>query len=411
MIETTGFRLDNGLRVVHNYMPSTAMVAVVTLYDVGARDEHSDHTGLAHLFEHLMFGGSQNVDDFDGELQKAGGTSNAWTSNDFTVFYDVVPVHNLETVFRLESDRMLRPALSDKSIDVQRSVVIEEFKQRCLNQPYGDRSHLLRSAAFTVHPYSWPVIGKSPDHIRDVSREEIIRFFDEHYGPDSAVIAVCGNVSAEEVRRLVEKWYGDIPARNIASRNLPQEPPQTAPRLVEASGNVPSTTITLAWKMDGYGTPGYYAADLLTDVMANGHASRFYRQLMMESGQFANVDASIWGSEEPGLLMVNATLLHKGERAEKEALDSIWQQLDRLIAEAPSDYELQRVLNRNESTVTFNNMSYLNKAINLARCEIHGININDEMKPYLSVSPQDIQRTALEIFNPDRLTTVIYRPA
>lgn len=411
MIETSRFQLSNGLRVIHNYDPTTAMVAVVTLYDVGARDEDPALTGIAHLFEHLMFGGSINVADFDGELQRAGGVSNAWTSNDFTVFYDILPAQNIETALRLESDRMLMPALSDKAIDVQRSVVIEEFKQQCLNQPYGDRSHFLRKTAFTRHPYSWPVIGKEPSHVQNATKKEITDFFEKHYAPNNAVIAISGNVTAEEAARLIEKWYSEIPARQVARRNYPAEPPQTEARLVEAAGHVPSLSLTMAWKMDGYATLGYRAADTITDILANGNASRFYRDLLIGTNLFTEIDAAILGSEEPGLLLVNAKLTENSETALSKAVEAIDRQIDRLVNEDVSDYELQRVLNRMESNLTFNNISYLSKAIALAQHEYHGENINDAMKPYRQLTPADIRLEAKKIFDPSKQTRLIYRPS
>ena len=211
MIETTRFELGNGLRFVHNYDGNTAMVAVNVLYNVGARDERGDLTGLAHLFEHLMFGGSVNIPDFDGAIERAGGKNNAWTSNDFTNFYDILPAQNAETAFWLESDRMLSPSFADRTLEVQRSVVTEEFKQQCLNRPYGDLSHHLRKLVYTAHPYSWPVIGKTPEHIARVTPQDTREFFFSHYAPNNAVVAVSGNITAEETRRLAEKWFGDIP--------------------------------------------------------------------------------------------------------------------------------------------------------------------------------------------------------
>lgn len=411
MIETTRFILPNGLRVVHNYDPSTAMAAVVTLYNVGARDERPEQTGIAHLFEHLMFGGSLNVKDFDGELQRAGGSSNAWTSNDFTMFYDVLPAQNIETALRIESDRMLQPALSEKAIDVQRHVVVEEFKQQCLNVPYGDRSHYLRKSAFIVHPYSWPVIGKVPEHIMGVTRDDAMRFFNTHYAPNNAVIAVSGNVRAERLAELIEKWYGDIPAREIAPRDYPAEPEQKETRYAEAFGNVPATMLTLAWKMDGYGTPEYYAADLLTDVMANGNASRFYRKVLMESELFTELDASILGSEEPGLLLINAKLNDISDEAVKRALEKINEQIVDLTENGITDYELQRVVNRLDSTMTFNNINYVAKAMSLARHELHNEDINKAMEPYRRICAADIKATARKIFSPERLTQLTYRCA
>lgn len=410
MIETTRFELANGLRVVHNYDGNTAMVAVNVLYNVGARDEDSNLTGLAHLFEHLMFGGSVNIPDFDGAIERAGGRNNAWTSNDFTNFYDVVPAHNAETAFWLESDRMLSPSFSDRTLEVQRSVVTEEFKQQCLNRPYGDMSHHLRKMAYTVHPYGWPVIGKTPEHIAKVTQDDVRRFFFSHYAPNNAVVAVSGNITAEETRRLAGKWFGDIPRREIAPRDYPAEPEQHGARHAEASGHVPSTDITIAYPMEGYGTKQYYCADLLTDLMANGESSIFYRELLMESDLFTSVDASILGSEEPGLLMLNMRLRENGADNERRAIEAVNAKVKEIICRDFSAEHLTRAINRMESAMTFNNVSYLAKAQALAMCEFHGEDINEMITSYRRLTAADLRVAAMDIFRPERANTLIYRP-
>jgi predicted Zn-dependent peptidase len=411
MIETTRFELSNGLRVVHNHDRNTAMVAVNVLYNVGARDEDGDLTGLAHLFEHLMFGGSVNIPDFDGAIERAGGKNNAWTSNDFTNFYDVVPAQNAETAFWLESDRMLSPSFSERSLEVQRSVVTEEFKQQCLNRPYGDLSHYLRKMAYTVHPYGWPVIGKSPEHIARVTGEDTRDFFFSHYAPNNAVLSVSGNISAEETRRLAEKWFGDIPRREIRARDYAQEPAQTSPRHAEASGHVPQTDITIAYPMEGYGTKQYYCADLLTDLMANGESSIFYRELLMETDLFTSVDASIIGSEEPGLLMLNMRLRENGADNERRAIETVNAKVEDIMTRDFSERQLTRAINRMESAMTFNNVSYLAKAQVLAMCEYHNEDINGAISNYRVLTAEDLREAARGIFCQERANTLIYRPA
>ena len=287
--EVTHFTLDNGLRIVHQQDDSVAMATLNVLYDTGARDEDPEMTGMAHLIEHLMFSGSANVPDYDGELQMAGGVSNAWTSNDFTNFYCVLPAVNVETAFRLESDRMLAPAISEENLNIQRSVVIEEFKQQCLNQPYGDMWHHLRGMAYRVHPYRWPVIGLTPEHLERVSREDVTRFLDRRYSPANAVLAVMGNVSLDDTRRMARKWMGDIPPRPVAERTYRREPEVTAPRYAEAEGNVPQTAVVMCWPMDRYGTKAYHCADALTDVLSNGESSRFYRNLLVGTDLFLSL--------------------------------------------------------------------------------------------------------------------------
>lgn len=411
MIETTRFTLDNGLRVIHHSDPSTAMVAVNVLYNVGARDEKPDLTGLAHLFEHLMFGGSVNIEDFDGELEKAGGMSNAWTSNDFTNFYDVLPAHNAETAFWLESDRMLSLAFSDKSLEIQRNVVIEEFKQQCLNRPYGDMGHHLRRLAYTVHPYRWPVIGVAPEHIEKVTQEDVRKFFHSHYAPNNAILSVAGNITADETYELSEKWFGDIPRRAIVPRDYPVEPEQTSPRIAETTGNVPNTALNISFPMDRYGTDNYFAADLLTDLLANGQSSRFYRRLLMETNLFTEIDASILGCEEPGLLMINAKLTDGTAEGIRKATDAIDRQIEEMVETEISAYELTRAVNRMASATLFSSISYLSKAQMLAAHEYHGEDINTMIDRYRALSPADIRRCAAAIFNPAHRSTLIYHAA
>lgn len=409
-MEVTRFSLSNGLRVVHNRDASTAMVAVDVLYDVGSRDESPEMTGLAHLFEHLMFGGSINVTDFDGELQKAGGMSNAWTSNDFTNFYDVLPAHNVETAFWLESDRMLSLAFNERSLEVQRSVVIEEFKQQCLNRPYGDMDHHLRGVVYSKHPYRTPVIGKDFSHIEKVTIDDVKRFFESHYAPNNAILSVSGNVDEATVRRLAEKWFGDIPRRSIAPRAYAPEPFQTMPREKEVRGNVPLVALTMAYPMDGYGTKQYVAADLLTDLLANGPASRFYRRLTMSGGVFAEADASILGSEEPGMLLVNAKLQRGSDEDINEAIALLDRELGEVVENVASQHDLTRAVNRMESAAMFANLNYLSKAQTLAMAEYHGEDINRQIEKYRDLMPEDVRSAAREIIEPTRRSLLIYRP-
>lgn len=410
MIETNKLTLPNGLRVVHNYDGTTAMVAVDVLYGVGARYESPELTGLAHLFEHLMFGGSANIPDFDAAIERAGGKNNAWTSNDFTNFYDVVPAQNVETAFWLESDRMMGLAFSDKALEVQRSVVTEEFKQQCLNRPYGDESHHLRRLVYNEHPYRWPVIGKTPAHIAKVTQDDVRDFFYRFYGPDNAILSVSGNITFDHVRELAMKWFAPIPAIGFSRPVLPAEPAQESPRMAEATGRVPSTDIVMAYRMDGYGTDQYYAADLITDLLSNGQSSRFYRNLLVGTGLFSAVDASIIGSEDPGVLLIMGRLAAEGAAAEKDAVGAIERELKKLIDGDASERELTRAVNRMESAQMFDNLSYLAKAQNLALAEYHGEDINDNIAKYRAIDTDAIARHASDIFNPDNRSTLYYRP-
>lgn len=412
MIEHSTFTLDNGLRVIVNRDTSTAMAAVNLMYDVGARDEDPGHTGLAHLFEHLMFGGSAHVPEFDKVIERAGGYSNAWTGNDFTNFYEVLPAVNLDAALYLESDRMLSPTLSDRSLEVQRGVVTEEFKQQCLNRPYGDMSHHMRALAYTVHPYRYPVIGKEIAHITDVDADTVRRFFDTHYSPHRAVLAVSGNVTAEGVRRSAEHWFGDIPRRDVRPRSYAAEPPQTAPRSATVYGNAPVTAINVMYRMGGYSDPDYIPADLLSDILSNGRSSRLYRRLLLGTDLFASVDASILGSEEPGLFLINARLKPgAGDDTVRRAIDAIDSAVTALAgSEPPTQHELERVLNRYESTHTFNNISYQARATLLATAVMHGEDVNDIVPRYRAVTREQMAETARQLFVPEHRSTLIYKP-
>ena len=297
--------LDNGLRLVHSQDESTQMVALNILYNVGARDEDPEHTGFAHLFEHLMFGGSVNIPDYDMPLQLAGGENNAWTNNDITNYYLTVPRQNVETGFWLESDRMLSLDFSERSLEVQRGVVMEEFKQRCLNQPYGDVGHLLRPLAYQTHPYQWPTIGKELSHIANATLEEVKAFFFRFYAPNNAILAVTGNISFEEAVALTEKWFASIPRREVPLRNLPQEQEQTEERRLTVERNVPLDALFMAYHMPDHRHPDYYAFDILSDVLSNGRSSRLNQRLVQQKQLFSSIDAYISGSVDAGLFHIS----------------------------------------------------------------------------------------------------------
>lgn len=386
------------------------MAAVDVLYRVGSRFEHPSHTGMAHLFEHLMFGGSVHVGDFDLELSRAGGTSNAWTSPDFTNFYDVLPACNLETALWLESDRMMAPSLGAQSLEVQKQVVIEEFKETCLNRPYGDLDHALQSLAYREHPYRYPVIGKEFGHIAQVTEEDARLWHRTHYVPSNAVICVSGNVGLEEVRSAVEHWFGSLPLCPVPPALTVSEPLPESPRYSEMSGNVPQTVLTLAYPMASYGHPDYFAADLISDVLANGQSSRFYRELLLGTDLFTSVDASIQGTEDPGLFLIQARLRSNAPTAEDAALAAIGAQLDRMASERVGERELQRCLNRIESNRTFSTMTPLPIALTAAMAEMHGEHPDRFMEPYRLITPENLRASAERLFDPSRRLTLAYRP-
>lgn len=410
MIEYNTFTLSNGLRVVHNYDGATAMVALNVLYNVGARDESPELTGMAHLFEHLMFGGSVNVPEFDSAIENAGGMNNAWTSNDYTNFYDIVPAQNVETAFWVESDRMLSLAFSDKALEVQRHVVIEEFKQMCLNRPYGDMSHYLRAMIYKQHPYRYPVIGKEISHIEKVTQDDVREFFYSHYAPNNAVLAISGRISLDETKRLAQKWFEPIPQRDIAPRKYPQEPRQTEARMQEAKGNVPQLAMVKAYRMPGYGMPDYVESDVITDLLASGHSSRFYRNLLMKTGVFTEIDASIIGSDEPGFLMLNSKLTNNDATAIAQADKLMKEEVQRIIDGDVSEYELTRTINRFESNFMFSSMGFMAKAQSLANYVMHNEDINGVVARYRSITTDDISRVAKNIFDENNCSTLIYHP-
>lgn len=410
MIEYNTFTLSNGLRVVHNYDGATAMVALNVLYNVGARDESPELTGMAHLFEHLMFGGSVNVPEFDSAIENAGGMNNAWTSNDYTNFYDIVPAQNVETAFWVESDRMLSLAFSDKALEVQRHVVIEEFKQTCLNRPYGDMSHYLRAMIYKQHPYRYPVIGKEISHIEKVTQDDVREFFYSHYAPNNAVLAISGRISLDETKRLAQKWFEPIPQREIAPRKYPQEPRQTEARMQEAKGNVPQLAMVKAYRMPGYGMPDYVECDVITDLLASGRSSRFYRNLLMKTGVFTEIDASIIGSDEPGFLMLNSKLTNNDATAIAQADKLMKEEVQRIIDGDVSEYELTRTINRFESNFMFSSMGFMAKAQSLANYVMHNEDINGVVARYRSITTDDISRVAKNIFDENNCSTLIYHP-
>ncbi|WP_278584858.1 M16 family metallopeptidase [Coprobacter fastidiosus] len=409
MIRINKYCLSNGLRLIHHQDKETQMVALNLLYDVGSKDENPDRTGFAHLFEHLMFGGSVNIPDFDTPLQKAGGENNAWTSNDITNYYSVVPRQNVETAFWLESDRMLGLDFSEKSLSVQKQVVIEEFKQRNLNQPYGDIPLLIRPLAYKVHPYRWPTIGKRVEHIEQVKLEDVKSFFYKHYAPNNAILAVTGNISFEEAVDLTEKWFGTIERRDIESRNLPAEPIQKSARFQEVSRPVPLDSITKVYHMCRRMDKEYHCFDLLSDILSNGRSSRLFQQLVMDRKLFADIDASITGDIDAGLFMIKGKV-NKGISLE-EADRAIVEELRRLGENEVSAYELQKVVNKFESNDLFSNINYLNKATNLAYYELldRAENIDSEIEKYKGITSRMLKEVAERAFVEENSSTLYYR--
>lgn len=409
MIKINKTELSNGLRVVHSEDTTTQMVALNLLYKVGARDEDEQHTGFAHLFEHLMFGGSMNIPDYDIPVQEAGGENNASTNNDMTNYYITIPLQNVETAFWLESDRMLSLDFNKKSLEVQRQVVSEEFKQRYLNQPYGDTSHLLRQMAYKVHPYRWPTIGLDIDHITKATMDDVKDFYYRFYAPNNCVLAVTGNISFAETCRLTEKWFGSIPRREVKRSLINKEPQQAEERRLDVTRNVPVDAVYMAFHMCGRMDPDYYSCDILSDLLCNGRSSRLKQHLVKEQRLFSSIDAYISGSLDPGLFIIIGQV-SKGIQLQT-AEQAIWNELHILQSEPVEEQELEKVKNRFESEEIFNRTNYLYVATNLAYYEMLGNAdyINEEVPNYRAVTSEQIRDVARRLFVQTNTSTLYYR--
>ena len=402
------FTLDNGLTVIHHPDFNTKLCVMNILYKVGSRNEKIDKTGFAHLFEHLMFGGSVNIPDYDTVLQLAGGDNNAFTSNDITNYYLTLPYNNIETGFWLESDRMLQLDFNQESLDVQKNVVIEEFKERYLNQPYGDLWLKLLPLCYKEHPYSWPTIGKEIKHIEDANLGSVKEFFYSFYAPNNAIMVVAGNIQLEQVKTLSEKWFGDIPIRNNTFLSYSKEPKQTEPRKLDLTADVPLDMLVKAYHMPGRMDRGYYETDLFSDILGMGKSSRLYQVLVKEKKLFSELDSYITGDVEPGLFIIEGKLmlgisLEEADLAvQKLIYDTIIQM---------TENELQKVKNKTETNILFNDVGVLNRAMKLAYCEMLGdIDLaNTETEKYQEVKLEMIREFASEITNENNCSTIYYR--
>jgi len=408
MIQFKSFTLQNGLRVLIHEDKSTPMAVVNVLYDVGARDEDPAKTGFAHLFEHLMFGGSKNIPVYDEPLQVAGGENNAFTTNDLTNYYCQLPAENIETALWLESDRMLSLAFSKKSLEVQRKVVCEEFKEHYINKPYGDVWHKLRALIYTTHPYKWMTIGASLQHIEEATIEDVKDFFNKHYTPSNAILVIAGNVETEKTIQLVEKWFGTIPSGEKYNRQLPQEPPQLAPRHLEIKSNVPVDALYKCWHIYARTDNRYYAADLITDILGGGGSSRLFQALVKEKQLFSSIDCYHFGSTDAGLLTIEGKLA-KGVNI-KEGEKALNIELNKLQQEGISAAELEKVKNKTESAMAFEDMSVMNRAASIAMYELLGdANLmNTELSRYHAVTVEEIIEQSRIIFTENNCSTMYY---
>ena len=408
MIQYDKFTLANGLRVLVHEDNSTPMAVVNVMYDVGARDEDPLKTGFAHLFEHLMFGGSKHIPSYDEPLQVAGGENNAYTTNDLTNYYCQLPSENIETAFWLESDRMLSLAFSKKSLEVQRKVVMEEFKEHYINKPYGDVWFKMRELAYTVHPYRWQTIGKELSHIENATMTDVKKFFFKHYCPANAILVVAGNTTLAQVKTLAEKWFGDIPAGEKYLRRLPAEPKQTAPRKEIVKANVPLDALYKSWHMQDRLDDGYYAAELITDILSGGGSSRLYQALVKERQLFSNIECYHFGSTDAGLLTIEGKLV-RGVKME-DADKAVEAELEKIKNTLVDEKELQKVKNKTEAALAFEDMSIMNRASSLATYELLGNAglINEELNKYQSITREQVCNYAQQIFDVNNCSTIYY---
>jgi len=408
MIQFDRFTLDNGLKVLVHQDTSTPMAVVNVLYNVGSKDENPHKTGFAHLFEHLMFGGSVHIPEYDEPLQRAGGENNAYTTNDLTNYYCQLPAENIETAFWLESDRMLSLAFSEKSLEVQRKVVCEEFKEHYINKPYGDAWHKMRNLAYTQHPYQWMTIGASLEHVEQATMQEVKDFFFQFYRPNNAILVVTGNVTTDQVKVLAEKWFGPIEAGKPYHRNLPVEPKQEKNKSLDVRADVPMDMLMMTWHMGGRFDASYHATDLITEVLGGGASARLYEELIKKKQIFSSIDCYHFGTVDPGLLVIEGKLV-KGismSVAEKAVLDEVAKLTNDLLEEK----EVQKVINKTESIICFEDMSIMNRAHSLAFYELLGDAqlMNTELEKYQAVTPAIIQATAQAIFTEQNRNTLYY---
>ncbi|MDR2410521.1 MAG: insulinase family protein [Bacteroidales bacterium] len=409
MIPFEKYRLNNGLTVILHKDVNTPIAAVNITYNVGSRDENPNRTGLAHLFEHLMFGGSKNIPKYDEPIQKVGGENNAFTNVDVTNYYLTLPIQNLETAFWLESDRMNELAFSQRSLENQRNVVIEEFKQSYLNQPYGDVMLLLKPLAYQVHPYQWNTIGKNIEHIAETSMEEVKDFFYTFYAPNNAVLSVAGNLDVDKTKLMIEKWFGNIPTRKQYQRNLPHEPAQTAARKLEVERDVPVDCLYKAYKMGKRTDADFYSADLVSDILSNGQSSRLHQNLVKNKQLFSSINVYVSGTFDEGLFVVNGYLAPN--ISFQQAEEALVEEFDNLKNNVIHEDELEKVKNRIKTVLYYSELQVQDKAMNLSLAETMDTaeSVNEEENKYDTVTPDNIYVSSRKILQENVCSTLYYK--
>lgn len=408
MITYERYKLTNGLTVLLHQDKSSPLVTVNVLYKVGSRNESSDKTGFAHLFEHLMFGGSENIPDFDTPIQEAGGDSNAFTNSDITNYYNILPADNLETALWLESDRMKQLKLDQKALDIQKKVVIEEFKETSINKPYGDVWHELSDLAYKNHPYRWPTIGLELGHIEQAELMDVKAFFDMYYRPNNAILVICGNIALDSTKAMIEKWFGDIPAGPLNKVSIPNEQIQVAKRTKTCHRPIPSAALYLAFPMPDRKHKDFIVYDILSDILGGGRSSRLYRNLLINQNLFSNIGSYISGTLDAGLFIIDCKLLD--EITSDVALEKIWHELESIKKEPISEEELQKVKNGLISSVVFSEVNVNTKAINLAYYEFLGdaSMINLQVEEIEQVTTADLSRVVNELFDKEICSELRY---
>ena len=408
MIPYTRKILSNGLTVVVNRDRASKLAAVNLLYRVGARNENSDRTGFAHLFEHLMFRGTRAVPNFDLPVQMASGDNNAFTNNDYTDFYITLPKDNLETALWLESDRMAGLDITAEKLDTEKRVVIEEYRQRYLNQPYGDQTMLLRALAYRTHPYRWAAIGLTPDHIEQATLADVEAFYRRHYHPSNAILSISADLDEERMLELAARWFEPLADRAEAAEPIPQEPRQCEARRQEVERDVPATTVTVAYHMGARTDADFYTADLVSDLLAGGDSGRLYTHLVKERQLLSSVNAYITGDVDPGLFIFTGQLLPGTAPEAAEA--AFREEIEALQRDAATEYEIEKVKNKFEANTLFGELNVMNKAMNLGFYEMLGNLplINGEVGRYRSVTADDIRSFSSRTLTPENSSTLIY---
>lgn len=411
MINYKEHKLKNGLTVLVNRDDETKMAAINLLYKVGARNEKPHRTGFAHLFEHLMFRGTEQVPNFDIPVQQASGENNAFTNNDYTDYYVTLPKSNIETALWLEADRMTGLDITPEALAIEKKVVLEEYNQRYRNQPYGDMWMLLRDMAYKVHPYRWATIGLTPEHIKEATLDEVKEFYKRYYTPSNAILGIAADIDPDVAFELAEKWFGEIECSNLdLKKELPIEPEQTEGRRLEVTRDVPTSALTIAFKMDGRLDPGYYKCDMISDLLAGGTSARLHQRLVKEKKLFSALNAYISGEIDPGLFIITGYLLP--DVTPEEAERGVWAELEELQNTPVSEYELKKVKNKFEANTIFGELNIMNKALNMCYYNMLGDMslLNGEVSIYRAITKEQIEETAQEVFQPQRSSTLIYIP-